>query len=421
MRTIWIDIRVRPGLRRLAALAVAIAAGLLAAVAMAAGSAAAPSGTLAAAQTLGPGQQLQSPDGHYTLVMQTDGNLVEYAAGGVPIWASGTRGAKGAHAVLQANGNLVIFNSGGGVVWSSDSRSGGCPRLLVQDDGNVVIYGPLHADWASNSVQNELAGGQRLDSAWSLYSKPEDYRLTMKPDGNLVLYDGAGKALWDTHTYGHPGAHAAMHTDGNLVVVSTAGKELWTSRTYGNRGAHLLVLGDGNAVVYSAAGKALWSSGTNGKGTGGSVSPPVPPAVSCPAPTPPPTTTTAPAPLPPVMTSPVTTPVPSPSPAPRALRVRLRISWTWDDAVTRLRQTKIGTFPGRTELTVSCHGRGCPRSRYDAKGGRALHRALHSLEGHRYRAGDQLRITLRAPGYRPERAVVRFRWGRLPAVSLLRS
>ena len=39
----------------------------------------------------------------------------------------------------------------------------------------------------------------------------------MQGDGNLVIYEGS-KALWASHTNGHPGAYFAVQDDGNIVV-----------------------------------------------------------------------------------------------------------------------------------------------------------------------------------------------------------
>jgi hypothetical protein len=104
------------------------------------------------------------------------------------------------------------------------------------------------------------------------------------------------------------------------------------------------------------------------------------------------------------------------------LRIKVAISWTWDRATTRLRKATVGSFPGRTQLLLQCRGRGCPRHpKAAATGPRGLHRLLRELEGRRYRAGDRLLISLNAPGYRAERAEIDFRWGRLPAIKLLRS
>ena len=73
-------------------------------------------------------------------------------------------------------------------------------------------------------------------------------------------------------------------------------------------------------------------------------------------------------------------------------------------------------------LRVRCLGRGCPRhATASATGTRRVHRLLRTLTGRRYEVGDRLRITLTAPGFRPEVAEVIFGYRRLPAIRLLKS
>ena len=68
------------------------------------------------------GKYLHSPSGQYTLVMQTDGNLVIYTSGGKPVWASNTNGTGNNNTlVMQTDGNLVIYTSGGKPVWASNT------------------------------------------------------------------------------------------------------------------------------------------------------------------------------------------------------------------------------------------------------------------------------------------------------------
>jgi hypothetical protein len=123
-----------------------------------------------------------------------------------------------------------------------------------------------------------------------------------------------------------------------------------------------------------------------------------------------------PAPSPPVSTAPAPTPIP-PATGHRALRVRLVLSWTWSGKRTWLHRAKIGSFPGRTTLSVRCIHRGCPRPAHlSARGPRAIHRLLRRLEGRRFRSGDVLSVALTAPGYRAERARVIVRDGRKPQV-----
>lgn len=372
---------------------------------------AAASNALGTYGTLYAGQSILSPDGHYELVMQNDGNLVEYIVGGRVLWASHTNGDTGSHAVIQGGGNLAVYNAAGAAVWSSNSRGTGCPQLVIQNDGNVVVYSP-RAIWTTHTVQSMMQPGDVLHPGWSIYSPSEQLQLIMQTDGNLVLYDGAGHALWSSVTDHHPGAYATMQTDGNLVVYPPSGRALWASRTDHHSGAYLYLQSDGNLVVYQGS-KALWASHTNGKEAGGSLGPKPPAAItSCPAPAPPPQPQ-------PVVTTPVVTPVPVPV-APHALAVRLRISWTWNHRVTRLHVAKIGSFPGRAQILVQCRGKGCPRKHnISAHGARHVRRLLHSLRGKRYRAGDRLMIILRAPGYLPERALVRILNGRLPKITLL--
>jgi hypothetical protein len=411
------------GMRRLGLLLSAVAAGaagVLTAVALSATPAPAPS-TLPANGSLTAGQRIQSPDGHYSLAMASDGNLVESVSGGRGLWSTGTSRYPGAHALMQVNGNLVLYDTAGSAVWSSNSHPAtGCPRLVLQDDGNLVIY-TATAIWSAASRDDHLLSGDVLEPGWSVFSiDPEAYRLTMQTDGNLVLYDAAGHPLWNSRTERHPGAYASMQTDGNLVVYSSTNHVLWSSATNGNPGAHLTVIGDGNVDIISGS-TVLWRSGTYHKGSGGSVAPQAPPPVACPAPvtpTPPTTTTVT---VPTVVTAPVATPLPQPPPRPRALRIKLTIKWTWNRATTRLSRTWVGSFPGRTRLEIRCRGRGCPpKHTIAATGHRGLHRLLRGLSGKRYRAGDKLLITLQAPGYRAERAEVDIVWGHKPKIKLVR-
>lgn len=159
--------------------------------------------------------------------------------------------------------------------------------------------------------------------------------------------------LWSSGTSGHPGASAFLQDDGNLVVYSLAMAALWNTGTNGHGGDTAWVQTDGNLVVYSPAMAALWSAGTGGRTISGSVAPKPPPAGRCPPRPPPPPPPPAPA---PVVTTPLTTPLPA-APRPHALTVRGALSWTWNRGITRLRAVRIGSFPRRTHVLVSCRGR----------------------------------------------------------------
>jgi hypothetical protein len=97
---------------------------------------------------LGVGGSIQSPNKRYSLIMQTDGNLVEYGPNG-PLWSSCTNRWPGSIATMQGDGNLVVYGPGHIARYATGTHTPGSV-LQVQDDGNMVIYGPGHnAVWAS--------------------------------------------------------------------------------------------------------------------------------------------------------------------------------------------------------------------------------------------------------------------------------
>ncbi len=90
--------------------------------------------------TLFAGQQLQTADRRYKLIMQPDGNLVFYSPNR-PIWQSGTYGSPATHVSLQPDGNLVIYDDKDHALWSTGSFGRGASHFYVQPDGNLVMYG----------------------------------------------------------------------------------------------------------------------------------------------------------------------------------------------------------------------------------------------------------------------------------------
>lgn len=117
---------------------------------------------LAIGQSLTPDKSLVSSNGWYSLLMQTDNNLVLYADSfdGVKnteaksVWSTGMAGA-GAVLNFQKDGNLVLVDKNGNVKWDSKTTGKGGTKLLVQDDANLCLYGGAggfqHAVWCSNT------------------------------------------------------------------------------------------------------------------------------------------------------------------------------------------------------------------------------------------------------------------------------
>ena len=178
------------------------------------------------------GQILYSANGWYRLEMQTDGNLVIYNKAEVAVWNTGTFGSQAAYAYFQADGNLVLYSAtGSGVVPS--------PNLPTTPGPTIP---------ATNTNSSKLFKGQ------TIYSSNGWYRLTMQNDGNLVIYNKAGDAVWSTLTGGTAAHYAYFQADGNLVLydntgVNGTGNVIWKS----------------NNGQYSGVGASYWRLETNGE------------------------------------------------------------------------------------------------------------------------------------------------------------
>ncbi len=101
---------------------------------------------LESGKALYPGDRRTAPGG-VLLVLQRDGNLVQYR-GGRAVFATGT--GDGVFAQMQPDGNLVLYaydysgDDPDGLVPVFSTRTAGNPgsRLVTQADGNLVVYTP---------------------------------------------------------------------------------------------------------------------------------------------------------------------------------------------------------------------------------------------------------------------------------------
>jgi subtilisin family serine protease len=98
--------------------------------------------TLLRGQSLQVNQSLRSQNGLYVLVMQGDGNLVQYNQAGQPLWHTSTHGSGAVVAVMQSDGNFVLYRADGVPVWHTNTHGTAADRLVLQNDANIVIYGP---------------------------------------------------------------------------------------------------------------------------------------------------------------------------------------------------------------------------------------------------------------------------------------
>lgn len=94
------------------------------------------------------------------------------------------------------------------------------------------------------------------------FSNGTSTKLTMQGDGNFVYYASNGKR-WGSNTRPN-GCYATFQADGNLVVRNCAGAALWASNTHTYPNAILAFQDDGNLVIYPSSSdfNALWATGT---------------------------------------------------------------------------------------------------------------------------------------------------------------
>lgn len=115
--------------------------------------------------TLQPGQWISG--GGDTLIMQDDGNLVLYAPGQTPLWASNTHGDSGAWLSMHAGGDLVVTAPDGEPLWTSGTGNNSGSSLILQSDGNAVIYTPANvATWATGTYKQTYADNQLSRHGW---------------------------------------------------------------------------------------------------------------------------------------------------------------------------------------------------------------------------------------------------------------
>jgi hypothetical protein len=228
------------------------------------------SNVLMAGQTLEPGQAIT--DGNQVLIMQGDGNFVDYiASSGFVEWDSGTS-VPGSFISMQTAGNLVIYSPTGTALWTSFTDPSIGDRLevgpIIFTPGNIPLwsggFGAPPAGVRSPFLEDSLLPGQALYPNQGLISANGRYEAVLQEQGNFVLYDLAvGRAIWSTPVLNTNQTILAMQTDGNLVEYSTFGptQAFWYTGTNSASPVRLVLQNDGNLVLYNADG-AIWDYGS---------------------------------------------------------------------------------------------------------------------------------------------------------------
>jgi len=177
------------------------------------------------------GKALRSAEGTFLDVQS--GNLQP----GTPVWLWDLNGqaAQLWHADQPVSlqravpANCGRLNAGEGLKPGEAARS--CDNrfsLTLQGDGNLVLQGMI----AFNPPPPPPAPGGTTVTPWqSGTTGLLSDTLIMQSDGNLVLYDWLGGAVWNTGTRNHPGAYFTIENNGNMIVHDPNGSSLWASNT----------------------------------------------------------------------------------------------------------------------------------------------------------------------------------------------
>lgn len=242
----------------------ALAAGALVATAEPAAASAVWVGSAPAGTKINPGDQVTSPNGQFKLIMQGDGNLVEYGIGNRVLWASNTAGSPGAIAVVGKNRALDITKNGKRLARWASAGTANSTALKIRADGTMALLAGRSVVVNWTTYQDRVPSGNTLLGGTVLRSDTTNTRiLNMRTDGNLVQ-KVSGRVVWQSRTGGHPGAWAELQPKGNFVIwtrdASRKKVALWTSRTGTAGSGNLLVQVDGNVVLYGSKDTRVWSS-----------------------------------------------------------------------------------------------------------------------------------------------------------------
>lgn len=144
------------------------------------------------------------------------------------------------------------------------------PVLRVLTPLSIAWIGifPLYALAADTlSANQSLAANQKLTSSDGRYT------FNVQGDGNLVLRNASGTALWASGSNGSGGNRLTMQGDGNLVLYTGTGSAVWKTATSGSNAVKVVMQTDGNLVMRTSAGTAVWATGTSGGNPADTVKP----------------------------------------------------------------------------------------------------------------------------------------------------
>jgi len=118
-------------------------------------------------------------------------------------------------------------------------------RIAIKSNGNVVLTAKR---------------GRRRRAIWISDSKgngSSPYRLRMKKNGNLVLYDKNNDECWASDTRGNPGSRVILQNNRDFVMYKPGRRRIWNTRTgfYRGRGFRKVVVDGGKITRFGYKGR----------------------------------------------------------------------------------------------------------------------------------------------------------------------
>lgn len=133
-------------------------------------------------------------------------------------------------------------------------------KAIIGPNGEMTL--PSGVFRGVNLYNNSISGTslimpKTIYKTGTWYSLNREYRLTFQPDGNFVLYNKNGKAVWSSGTSKNTDAYLMMQDDGNLVIYKENGKAIWSSGTSGKTGAYGKIGSDGEFTMSNNKGDRI--------------------------------------------------------------------------------------------------------------------------------------------------------------------
>jgi len=242
----------------------------------------APSPANMPAERVYPGQNFKLESGHsvYTktheFTMQTDGNFIIYqwnGERGPAVWSSNTKGKAAVEGynklAMGVDGHLVMTDILGNGFWGTAVYGIGANTVKLSASGALEVWSQNAMLWSSATGLNRglpqslsfAPGGLTLrpnEAVTSLYRS-----LHMNSEGGLVLRrlldNRYLSPAWWTGIAAGDKSQLVFQSDGNLVLFNNAGAAIWSSGTAGKGATALSIDVSGRMAIYRGS-TALWAT-----------------------------------------------------------------------------------------------------------------------------------------------------------------